>query len=69
VQAWTIHGLTVKSAFQLGLHSSAAAKRFPPFEQEIRKRTWYGCVVLDRLDSHFESGSNANIIFILEHLA
>jgi hypothetical protein len=48
VQAWSIHGLTVKAAFQLGLHSSVASKRFSPFEQEIRKRTWYGCVVLDR---------------------
>ncbi|TVY91551.1 Lactose regulatory protein [Lachnellula willkommii] len=40
VQAWTIHGLTVKAALQLGLHSSEASKRFSPFEQEIRKRTW-----------------------------
>ncbi|CZR66991.1 related to C6 transcription factor [Phialocephala subalpina] len=60
VQAWSIHGLTVKAAFQLGLHSAAAAKRFSPFEQEIRKRTWYGCVVLDRTLS-MTFGRPANI--------
>ncbi|KAL2817023.1 fungal-specific transcription factor domain-containing protein [Aspergillus cavernicola] len=48
VQAWTIHGLAVKAALQLGLHSKDASTAFPPLEQEIRKRTWFGCVVLDR---------------------
>ncbi|KAL4896204.1 fungal-specific transcription factor domain-containing protein [Aspergillus ambiguus] len=48
VQAWTVHGLAVKAALQLGLHSRAASKAFSSLEQEIRKRTWYGCVVLDR---------------------
>ncbi|KAH8671767.1 fungal-specific transcription factor domain-containing protein [Tricladium varicosporioides] len=48
VETWTIHGLAVKAAFQLGLHSTAGASRFSPLDQEIRKRTWYGCVVLDR---------------------
>ncbi len=48
VQAWSIHGLAVKAAFQLGLHSSEASKRFSDLEREIRKRTWYGCVILDR---------------------
>ncbi len=48
VEAWTVHGLAVKAAFQLGLHSTAASSRFPPLDQEFRKRVWYGCVVLDR---------------------
>jgi hypothetical protein len=48
VEAWTIHGLAVKGALQLGLHSAAASGRFSNLEQEFRKRTWYGCVVLDR---------------------
>ncbi|KAL4737926.1 C6 transcription factor [Aspergillus similis] len=48
VQAWTIHGLAVKAALQLGLHSKDASRAFPLLEQEIRKRTWFGCVVLDR---------------------
>jgi hypothetical protein len=48
IQAWATHGLAVKAAFQLGLHSSEASTKFPPVEREIRKRTWYGCVILDR---------------------
>ncbi|KAJ5446850.1 Transcription factor [Penicillium cf. griseofulvum] len=48
IQAWTVHGLAVKAALQLGLHSRHACKVFSPIEQEMRKRTWYGCVVLDR---------------------
>lgn len=48
VQAWMIHGLTVKAAMQLGLQSKDASRAFTPLEQEIRKRTWFGCVVLDR---------------------
>ncbi|CAL5868861.1 uncharacterized protein PFLUO_LOCUS3088 [Penicillium psychrofluorescens] len=48
VQAWTTHGLAVSAAFQLGLHSPEANRRFSPLESEIRKRTWYGCILLDR---------------------
>lgn len=48
VQTWAIHGLAVKAALSLGLHSTDAARRFPPIEREMRKRTWYGCVMLDR---------------------
>jgi hypothetical protein len=48
IQTWTIHGLAVKAAFQLGLHSSEASKRLSPLEREIRKRVWFGCIVLDR---------------------
>ena len=48
VETWTIHGLAVKAALQLGLHSSKASKHLSPLIQEYRKRTWYGCVILDR---------------------
>ncbi|RFU80733.1 transcriptional regulatory gal4 [Trichoderma arundinaceum] len=47
-QTWNLHGLTVKAALQLGLHTSSSYAKFTPLEKEIRKRTWYGCVVLDR---------------------
>ncbi|KAL5591122.1 hypothetical protein FOBRF1_014679 [Fusarium oxysporum] len=47
LQTWTIHGLAVKAAFSIGLHSSDILKRFMPLEQEIRKRTWHGCILLD----------------------
>ncbi|KAL4940553.1 fungal-specific transcription factor domain-containing protein [Aspergillus oleicola] len=48
MQAWSTHGLAVKAALHLGLHSSEASKRYSPVEREIRKRTWFGCIVLDR---------------------
>ncbi|KIW01420.1 hypothetical protein, variant [Verruconis gallopava] len=47
-ETWNAHGLTVKSAYQLGLHSTDALKQYPPLEREIRKRTWYMCILLDR---------------------
>jgi hypothetical protein len=48
VEAWAVHGLAVKAAFQLGLHSSEASQAFSPLDREIRKRVWFGCVILDR---------------------
>ncbi|BCR91336.1 putative C6 transcription factor [Aspergillus chevalieri] len=48
VQAWTAHGLAISAAYQLGLHSPDANRGFPPLECEVRKRTWFGCVLLDR---------------------
>ena len=48
-QTWTLHGLAVKGAYALGLHSNQASQRFSPLENEIRKRTWFGCVLLDRV--------------------
>ena len=48
-QTWTLHGLAVKGAFALGLHSNHASQRFSPLENEVRKRTWFGCVLLDRV--------------------
>jgi hypothetical protein len=48
VQTWTTHGLAVKAALSIGLHSAEATAKFSPIEQEMRKRTWFGCVLLDR---------------------
>ncbi|KAF4427259.1 putative transcriptional regulatory protein [Colletotrichum fructicola] len=48
IQTWAIHGIAVKAAMELGLHSQLALQRFDPLEREIRIRTWYGCVALDR---------------------
>ncbi|KAH7039583.1 fungal-specific transcription factor domain-containing protein [Microdochium trichocladiopsis] len=49
VQTWSTHGLAVKAALSLGLHSINASKDFSRHNQELRKRAWYGCVVLDRM--------------------
>ncbi|KAL2204830.1 hypothetical protein CC79DRAFT_1335435 [Sarocladium strictum] len=48
LQTWTTHGLAVKAAFSIGLHFNDILKVYTPLEQEIRKRTWYGCILLDR---------------------
>jgi len=48
IEAWVVHGLAVKAAMQLGLHSSEACKGLSSLEREIRKRTWFGCVIHDR---------------------
>ncbi|KAJ5954862.1 C6 transcription factor [Penicillium viridicatum] len=48
VQAWTVHGLAVKAALQLGLHSKDASRVFSPQEKEIRKRTWTLSMTLGR---------------------
>ncbi|KAH6661205.1 fungal-specific transcription factor domain-containing protein [Truncatella angustata] len=48
VKTWNIHGLAVKAAFQLGLHVSDSAWNCSELDREIRNRTWYGCVILDR---------------------
>ncbi|KAF1922890.1 uncharacterized protein M421DRAFT_426386 [Didymella exigua CBS 183.55] len=48
VQAWVVHGIAVKAAYALGLHCNHAPDDISPLEREVRKRTWFGCVVLDR---------------------
>ncbi|KIH93562.1 hypothetical protein SPBR_04074 [Sporothrix brasiliensis 5110] len=48
VQAWTVHGLAITTALQLGLQSPKMNRAFPPLECEIRKRVWFGCILLDR---------------------
>ena len=47
-QAWNLHGSAVRAAIQLGLHSRTAALGLSPVEAEKRKRTWFGCMILDR---------------------
>lgn len=44
-----MHGLAVRAAFQLGLHSRDLGKLFSPLEQEVRKRAWYGCIINETL--------------------
>lgn len=48
IETWNIHGLAVKAAYQLGLHSPDALMQYNQPEREFRKRTWFGCVLLDR---------------------
>lgn len=65
VQTWTTHGLAVKAALSIGLHSRDAMSKFPPIEQEMRKRTWFGCVLLDRYVTSDRAPSCVYLPFIL----
>lgn len=46
---WTVVGLAIRIAQGLGLHLSAGDQGLDLIEREIRKRTWWGCFMLDRL--------------------
>ncbi|KIX01347.1 uncharacterized protein Z518_09072 [Rhinocladiella mackenziei CBS 650.93] len=41
--------LAVSAAIRLGLHTRQAAQTFSPLEQELRNRTWFVCIILDRV--------------------
>ncbi|KUI61337.1 hypothetical protein VP1G_08490 [Cytospora mali] len=56
VMTWNIHGLAVKAAFQLGLHTTASLKSHSPLERELRTRTWYACIILDSNIEYPEHG-------------
>ncbi|KIW16440.1 hypothetical protein PV08_06492 [Exophiala spinifera] len=47
-QIWTSHAVTIRVAMQLGLHSASRLGTFSPLEAEVRKRIWFGCIILDR---------------------
>lgn len=51
VQTWNVHGLAVKAAYQLGLHSTQALARYDTLEREMRTRVWYACVMIDRYEA------------------
>lgn len=46
---WTVVGLANRMAQGLGLHLDAAGFTNDVIEQEIRKRVWWGCFVIDRV--------------------
>ena len=45
---WDLHGMTLKTAWHLGLHAKTKSSSFDTLEGEIRKRTFFGCLLLDR---------------------
>lgn len=50
-ETWATHGLAVKAALQVGLHSEEQNSRFDLSTREVRKRTWWTCFILDRQES------------------
>ncbi|KAK5046124.1 hypothetical protein LTR84_008581 [Exophiala bonariae] len=49
VTSWTFHALSVKAAFQLGLHSQSSYQSLNAESQQLRKRLWFGVLNQDRL--------------------
>ena len=45
---WEILGLAISNAQAMGLHLSYNTKSISSIEKELRARTWYFCVVMDR---------------------
>ncbi|KAL7932210.1 N-terminal binuclear Zn cluster-containing/DNA binding domain-containing protein [Trichoderma chlorosporum] len=48
---WTVIGLAIRTAQELGLYLDPTNFTNDIIEQEIRKRVWWGCFVIDRLVS------------------
>ena len=46
---WTVVGLAIRMAQGLGLHLDASTFTSDVVEQEVRKRVWWACFVLDRM--------------------
>jgi hypothetical protein len=46
---WTVVGLAIRMAQGLGLHLDAGSFTSDIIEQEIRKRVWWSCFIIDRI--------------------
>ncbi|KAM5357007.1 hypothetical protein ACJZ2D_016710 [Fusarium nematophilum] len=48
-QTWKLHGLLIQGALQMGLHTTEITGKLSVLDQEIRTRTWFACICLDRV--------------------
>lgn len=51
IQTWNMHGVLVRTAIALGLHSEKSSQGLDPIRQETRRRTWLTIYCLDKLQS------------------
>ncbi|KAL2816933.1 fungal-specific transcription factor domain-containing protein [Aspergillus granulosus] len=51
IQTWMMHGMLVRTAMALGLHSEQAGQGLHPIQQEIRRRTWLTIYCVDKIQS------------------
>lgn len=49
IQAWNNHGLVIRSAMALGLHSTSTGNSVDPVQVEYRRRTWVVIYCLDKV--------------------
>lgn len=47
-QSWNAIGLAIRVATTIGVHIDPTPVKYDPIQLEIRRRCWYGCIVLDR---------------------
>ncbi|KAE8361992.1 fungal-specific transcription factor domain-containing protein [Aspergillus caelatus] len=51
-QCWIVTGLAIRNAQSLGLHLPQTIARLPsPQEQQLARKIWHGCVLMDRVIS------------------
>ena len=49
IQTWNLHGVLVRAAMSMGLHSSRSGQRLEPIQQEVHRRTWLTIYCLDKI--------------------
>ncbi|RFU29006.1 hypothetical protein B7463_g7349, partial [Scytalidium lignicola] len=47
-ECWNLVGLMIRTAIAIGLHLNPPKHDISTIEREIRKRVWWGCMVIDR---------------------
>lgn len=47
-ETWSLHGLAIHAATQIGLHCAHATRGMESSDTEMRKRTWFARVLLGR---------------------
>lgn len=47
-RCWNAVGIACRVAESIGLHVESVSNSMMPLEREIRRRTWHGCVLIDR---------------------
>ncbi|KIW94810.1 uncharacterized protein Z519_04787 [Cladophialophora bantiana CBS 173.52] len=46
-QTWNVIGLAIRIATTIGAHVDPMPSQYNPLQIEVRRRCWYGCIVLD----------------------
>ncbi|EPQ26572.1 uncharacterized protein PFL1_05893 [Pseudozyma flocculosa PF-1] len=49
--SWTVLGVAIRALHDIGLHQERAYRGFTPFDQEIRRRAFWGAMILDGIFS------------------
>lgn len=62
-QCWIVTGLAVRNAQSLGLHLPQTVSRFRnPQEQQLARKIWHGCVLMDRYVRKGQNSSDSPLI-------